>query len=136
MSSKSPCKFKVNGIFCNFCVIYELFSGKVFSLIHLVLFCSYYILIFFYSDFTLLCVLVNSYRKYLTYEYYWCHCFFIFGVNIFSLLIMLFFFIVQLLYSRGLLIELLIKSNVSRYAEFKNATRILAFREGKVEQVS
>ncbi|POI23366.1 hypothetical protein CIB84_012888, partial [Bambusicola thoracicus] len=48
---------------------------------------------------------------------------------------MLFFFIVQLLYSRGLLIELLIKSNVSRYAEFKNATRILAFREGKVEQV-
>lgn len=41
----------------------------------------------------------------------------------------------KLLYSRGLLIELLIKSNVSRYAEFKNATRILAFREGKVEQV-
>lgn len=105
-------------------------------LIHLVLFCSYYILIFFYSDFTLLCVLVNSYRRYLTYEYYWCHCFFIFGVSIFFLLIMLFFFIVQLLYSRGLLIELLIKSNVSRYAEFKNATRILAFREGKVEQVS
>lgn len=46
-----------------------------------------------------------------------------------------FFFPVQLLYSRGLLIDLLIKSNVSRYAEFKNATRILAFREGKVEQV-
>lgn len=43
---------------------------------------------------------------------------------------------VQLLYSRGLLIDLLIKSNVSRYAEFKNATRVLAFREGKVEQVS
>lgn len=42
----------------------------------------------------------------------------------------------QLLYSRGLLIDLLIKSNVSRYAEFKNATRVLAFREGKVEQVS
>lgn len=41
----------------------------------------------------------------------------------------------KLLYSRGLLIELLIKSNVSRYTEFKNATRILAFREGKVEQV-
>ncbi|XP_053846298.1 rab proteins geranylgeranyltransferase component A 1 isoform X1 [Vidua macroura] len=41
----------------------------------------------------------------------------------------------KLLYSRGLLIELLIKSNVSRYAEFKNATRVLAFREGKVEQV-
>ncbi|NXA54169.1 RAE2 geranylgeranyltransferase, partial [Nothocercus julius] len=41
----------------------------------------------------------------------------------------------KLLYSRGLLIDLLIKSNVSRYAEFKNATRVLAFREGKVEQV-
>ncbi|NXD22355.1 RAE1 geranylgeranyltransferase, partial [Spelaeornis formosus] len=41
----------------------------------------------------------------------------------------------KLLYSRGLLIELLIKSNVSRYAEFKNATRVLAFREGTVEQV-
>ncbi|XP_059714905.1 rab proteins geranylgeranyltransferase component A 1 isoform X3 [Haemorhous mexicanus] len=41
----------------------------------------------------------------------------------------------KLLYSRGLLIDLLIKSNVSRYAEFKNATRVLAFRQGKVEQV-
>ncbi|XP_054145522.1 rab proteins geranylgeranyltransferase component A 1 [Melozone crissalis] len=41
----------------------------------------------------------------------------------------------KLLYSRGLLIDLLIKSNVSRYAEFKNASRVLAFREGKVEQV-
>ncbi|NXA32561.1 RAE2 geranylgeranyltransferase, partial [Eudromia elegans] len=41
----------------------------------------------------------------------------------------------KLLYSRGLLIDLLIKSNVSRYAEFKNATRVLAFWEGKVEQV-
>uniref|UniRef100_A0A8C3KQ48 RAE1/2 domain-containing protein n=1 Tax=Calidris pygmaea TaxID=425635 RepID=A0A8C3KQ48_9CHAR len=41
----------------------------------------------------------------------------------------------KLLYSRGPLIDLLIKSNVSRYAEFKNATRILAFRDGKVEQV-
>ncbi|EDL13208.1 rab proteins geranylgeranyltransferase component A 2 [Mus musculus] len=39
------------------------------------------------------------------------------------------------LYSQGSLIDLLIKSNVSRYAEFKNVTRILAFWEGKVEQV-
>lgn len=45
------------------------------------------------------------------------------------------YFFLQLLYSRGLLIDLLIKSNVSRYAEFKNITRILAFREGRVEQV-
>lgn len=41
----------------------------------------------------------------------------------------------KLLYSQGSLIDLLIKSNVSRYAEFKNVTRVLAFREGKVEQV-
>ncbi|XP_075796865.1 rab proteins geranylgeranyltransferase component A 1 isoform X1 [Pelodiscus sinensis] len=41
----------------------------------------------------------------------------------------------KLLYSRGLLIDLLTKSNVSRYAEFKNVTRILAFQEGRVEQV-
>ncbi|NXS08385.1 RAE1 geranylgeranyltransferase, partial [Neodrepanis coruscans] len=41
----------------------------------------------------------------------------------------------KLLYSRGLLIDLLIKSNVSRYAEFKNATRVLAFRQGTVQQV-
>lgn len=41
----------------------------------------------------------------------------------------------KLLYSQGLLIDLLIKSNVSRYTEFKNVTRILAFREGRVEQV-
>lgn len=42
----------------------------------------------------------------------------------------------QLMFSRGALVDLLIKSNVSRYAEFKNVTRILTYREGKVEQVS
>lgn len=42
----------------------------------------------------------------------------------------------QLMFSRGSLVDLLIKSNVSRYAEFKNVTRILTYREGKVEQVS
>ncbi|CAK6442296.1 unnamed protein product [Pipistrellus nathusii] len=41
----------------------------------------------------------------------------------------------KLLYSQGSLIDLLIKSNVSRYAEFKNVTRVLAFRDGRVEQV-
>lgn len=41
----------------------------------------------------------------------------------------------KLLYAQGPLIELLIKSNVSRYAEFKSVTRVLAFRDGKVEQV-
>lgn len=39
------------------------------------------------------------------------------------------------MYSRGSLVDLLIKSNVSRYAEFKNVTRILTYRNGNVEQV-
>lgn len=46
-----------------------------------------------------------------------------------------FFFFFQLMYSRGSLVDLLIKSNVSRYAEFKNVTRILTYRHGNVEQV-
>uniref|UniRef100_UPI00398F114B rab proteins geranylgeranyltransferase component A 1 n=1 Tax=Pristiophorus japonicus TaxID=55135 RepID=UPI00398F114B len=41
----------------------------------------------------------------------------------------------KFLYSRGSLVDLLIKSNVSRYAEFKNITRILTFQGGNVEQV-
>ncbi|XP_061926179.1 rab proteins geranylgeranyltransferase component A 1 [Entelurus aequoreus] len=41
----------------------------------------------------------------------------------------------KLMYARGSLVDLLIKSNVSRYAEFKNVTRILTYRRGNVEQV-
>ncbi|KAG1970015.1 rab proteins geranylgeranyltransferase component A [Pimephales promelas] len=41
----------------------------------------------------------------------------------------------KLMYSRGALVDLLIKSNVSRYAEFKNISRILTCRNGRVEQV-
>ncbi|XP_048400388.2 LOW QUALITY PROTEIN: rab proteins geranylgeranyltransferase component A 1 [Stegostoma tigrinum] len=41
----------------------------------------------------------------------------------------------KFLYSCGSLVNLLIKSNVSRYAEFKNITRILTFQGGNVEQV-
>ncbi|XP_018427421.1 PREDICTED: rab proteins geranylgeranyltransferase component A 1-like [Nanorana parkeri] len=41
----------------------------------------------------------------------------------------------KLLYSRGPLIDLLIKSNVSRYTEFKNVTRILTYHGGEIEQV-
>ncbi|KAI7795643.1 rab proteins geranylgeranyltransferase component A 1 [Triplophysa rosa] len=41
----------------------------------------------------------------------------------------------KLMYSRGALVDLLIKSNVSRYAEFKNISRILTCRNEKVEQV-
>ncbi|KAJ3588662.1 hypothetical protein NHX12_009516 [Muraenolepis orangiensis] len=42
----------------------------------------------------------------------------------------------KLLFSRGSLIDLLIKSNVSRYAEFKNVSRILTCRHGNIQQVS
>ncbi|KAM4546612.1 rab proteins geranylgeranyltransferase component A 1 isoform 2-T2 [Fundulus diaphanus] len=41
----------------------------------------------------------------------------------------------KLLFSRGSLVDLLIKSNVSRYAEFKNVTRILTYRHDNIEQV-
>ncbi|KAK2882342.1 rab proteins geranylgeranyltransferase component A 1 [Channa argus] len=41
----------------------------------------------------------------------------------------------KLMYSHGSLVDLLIKSNVSRYAEFKNVTRILTYRHNNVEQV-
>uniref|UniRef100_A0A8D3DZS1 Rab proteins geranylgeranyltransferase component A n=1 Tax=Scophthalmus maximus TaxID=52904 RepID=A0A8D3DZS1_SCOMX len=41
----------------------------------------------------------------------------------------------KLMFSRGSLVDLLIKSNVSRYAEFKNITRILTYRNGNTEQV-
>ncbi|XP_008400051.1 rab proteins geranylgeranyltransferase component A 1 [Poecilia reticulata] len=41
----------------------------------------------------------------------------------------------KILFSRGSLVDLLIKSNVSRYAEFKNVTRILTYRHGNIEQV-
>ncbi|XP_037543666.1 rab proteins geranylgeranyltransferase component A 1 [Nematolebias whitei] len=41
----------------------------------------------------------------------------------------------KLIFSHGSLVDLLIKSNVSRYAEFKNVTRILTYRHGNVEQV-
>ncbi|XP_043913688.1 rab proteins geranylgeranyltransferase component A 1 [Protopterus annectens] len=41
----------------------------------------------------------------------------------------------KFLFSRGSLVDLLIKSNVSRYAEFKNVTRILTYQNGQVEQV-
>ncbi|CAF97265.1 unnamed protein product, partial [Tetraodon nigroviridis] len=41
----------------------------------------------------------------------------------------------KLMYSRGSLVDLLIKSNVSRYAEFKNVSRILTYRQGRVEPV-
>ena len=41
----------------------------------------------------------------------------------------------KLIYSRGSLVDLLIQSKVSRYTEFKIVTRILTYRQGRVEQV-
>ncbi|XP_063061665.1 rab proteins geranylgeranyltransferase component A 1 [Engraulis encrasicolus] len=41
----------------------------------------------------------------------------------------------KLIYSRGSLVDLLIQSKVSRYTEFKIATRVLTYRAGRVEQV-
>uniref|UniRef100_A0A3P9M8T4 Rab proteins geranylgeranyltransferase component A n=1 Tax=Oryzias latipes TaxID=8090 RepID=A0A3P9M8T4_ORYLA len=41
----------------------------------------------------------------------------------------------KLLFSRGSLVDLLIRSNVSRYTEFKNVTRILTYHHGNLQQV-
>ncbi|XP_041918956.1 rab proteins geranylgeranyltransferase component A 1-like [Alosa sapidissima] len=41
----------------------------------------------------------------------------------------------KMIYSRGSLVDLLIQSKVSRYTEFKIVTRILTYRNGRVEQV-
>ncbi|CAL1572516.1 unnamed protein product [Knipowitschia caucasica] len=41
----------------------------------------------------------------------------------------------KLLFSRGSLVDLLIQSNVSRYAEFKNVSRVLTFLNGEIIQV-
>lgn len=41
----------------------------------------------------------------------------------------------KLLFSRGELVDLLISSNIARYAEFKSITRVLTFLNGKLEQV-
>lgn len=40
-----------------------------------------------------------------------------------------------MLYSRGALVELLISSNIARYAEFKAVTRVLTWRENRLEVV-
>jgi len=41
----------------------------------------------------------------------------------------------RLLYSRGSMVELLISSNISRYAEFKACSRVLTVKDGKLEHV-
>ena len=44
-------------------------------------------------------------------------------------------YIDRLLYSRGSMVELLISSNISRYAEFKACSRVLTVKDGKLEHV-
>lgn len=44
-------------------------------------------------------------------------------------------FIFQLLFARGALVELLISSNIARYAEFRSVTRVLTWIEDKLEFV-
>lgn len=41
----------------------------------------------------------------------------------------------QLLFARGELVELLVSSNISRYAEFRAVSRVATFMEGKLIQV-
>ncbi|CAB3362953.1 Hypothetical predicted protein [Cloeon dipterum] len=41
----------------------------------------------------------------------------------------------KLLYSRGALVELLISSNIARYTEFRNVTRVVTWHEGKLTPV-
>lgn len=41
----------------------------------------------------------------------------------------------KLLYSRGALVELLISSNIARYTEFRNVSRVVTWHEGKLTPV-
>lgn len=41
----------------------------------------------------------------------------------------------QLLYARGSLVELLISSNIARYAEFRSVSRVLTYINNKLETV-
>ena len=45
----------------------------------------------------------------------------------------LFCFYFQLLFARGSLVELLISSNIARYAEFRSVTRVLTWLNGRLE---
>lgn len=44
-------------------------------------------------------------------------------------------FVVQLLFARGSLVELLISSNIARYAEFRSVSRVLTWLDGRLETV-
>lgn len=43
--------------------------------------------------------------------------------------------LLQLLFARGSLVELLISSNIARYAEFRSVTRVLTWLDGHLEPV-
>lgn len=44
-------------------------------------------------------------------------------------------FLFQLLFARGSLVELLISSNIARYAEFRSVTRVLTWLDGRLQPV-
>lgn len=44
-------------------------------------------------------------------------------------------FFFQLLFARGSLVELLISSNIARYAEFRSVTRVLTWLDGHLQPV-
>lgn len=55
------------------------------------------------------------------------HCYLV------AMLVCAFFF--QLLFARGSLVELLISSNIARYAEFRSVTRVLTWLDGRLQPV-
>lgn len=68
----------------------DCFVSSIFMVasVNLILFCIYYIVMFFYSDFTSLCILVNSYRKH---KWILLVSLFSYGLSTLSLLMIFFF---------------------------------------------
>ena len=52
-----------------------------------------------------------------------------------NVIVLRLFFYLQLLFARGSLVELLISSNIARYAEFRSVTRVLTWLNGRLEPV-
>lgn len=53
----------------------------------------------------------------------------------YSVAMLVFVFLFQLLFARGSLVELLISSNIARYAEFRSVTRVLTWLDGRLQPV-
>lgn len=52
------------------------------------------------------------------------------------LFIFQYYLLLQIMFSRGSLVELLISSNIARYAEFQCVNRVLTYINDHIEQVS